>query len=166
MARDCCLWTGSRRRGKLVTSKGRTNPKELPRRGKLVFANSNGNKVNPDAFDAYLQGHYFFERNTNKDTDMAGKIRSKRGARQCVHSRPTADFEKLCAEQGLSLLLLLTSGFSFTSPRPGLAPGRNWAASTRVHSALGFRSGGPPGTEASGRRRAVGNDDTHSGLGE
>jgi TolB-like protein/DNA-binding winged helix-turn-helix (wHTH) protein len=29
--------------------------------------------VNPEAFDAYLQGHYFFERNTDKDTDMAGK---------------------------------------------------------------------------------------------
>jgi TolB-like protein/DNA-binding winged helix-turn-helix (wHTH) protein/cytochrome c-type biogenesis protein CcmH/NrfG len=29
--------------------------------------------VNPEAFDAYLQGHYFFERNTDKDTDMAAK---------------------------------------------------------------------------------------------
>ena len=29
--------------------------------------------VNPDAFDAYLQGHYFFQRNTDKDTDMAGR---------------------------------------------------------------------------------------------
>ena len=29
--------------------------------------------VNPGAFDAYLQGHYFFERNTDKDTDMAAK---------------------------------------------------------------------------------------------
>jgi len=29
--------------------------------------------VNPDAFDAYLQGHYFFERNTDKDTDMSAK---------------------------------------------------------------------------------------------
>jgi TolB-like protein/DNA-binding winged helix-turn-helix (wHTH) protein/Tfp pilus assembly protein PilF len=29
--------------------------------------------VNPEAFDAYLQGYYFFERNTNKDTDMAAK---------------------------------------------------------------------------------------------
>jgi TolB-like protein/DNA-binding winged helix-turn-helix (wHTH) protein len=29
--------------------------------------------VNPDAFNAYLQGHYFFERNTDKDTDMAAK---------------------------------------------------------------------------------------------
>jgi hypothetical protein len=47
MARDSCLWTGGRRRGKLVTSKGRTLLKilkELPRRGKLVSANSNGNK--------------------------------------------------------------------------------------------------------------------------
>jgi TolB-like protein/DNA-binding winged helix-turn-helix (wHTH) protein len=26
--------------------------------------------VNPEAFDAYLQGYYFFERNTDKDTDM------------------------------------------------------------------------------------------------
>ena len=30
-------------------------------------------RVNPDAFDAYLQGYYFFERNTDKDTEMAGK---------------------------------------------------------------------------------------------
>ena len=29
--------------------------------------------VNPEAFDAYLQGYYFFERNTDKDTDMAAK---------------------------------------------------------------------------------------------
>jgi tetratricopeptide (TPR) repeat protein len=29
--------------------------------------------VNPDAFDAYLQGHYYFERGTDKDTDMAAK---------------------------------------------------------------------------------------------
>ena len=29
--------------------------------------------VNPEAFDAYLQGHYFFQRNTDKDTDMAAR---------------------------------------------------------------------------------------------
>jgi len=29
--------------------------------------------VNPDAFDAYLQGYYFFQRNTDKDTEMAVK---------------------------------------------------------------------------------------------
>jgi TolB-like protein/DNA-binding winged helix-turn-helix (wHTH) protein/cytochrome c-type biogenesis protein CcmH/NrfG len=29
--------------------------------------------VNPEAFDAYLQGHYFFERNTDKDAEMAAK---------------------------------------------------------------------------------------------
>ena len=29
--------------------------------------------VDPEAFNAYLQGHYFFERNTDKDTDMAAK---------------------------------------------------------------------------------------------
>jgi TolB-like protein/DNA-binding winged helix-turn-helix (wHTH) protein/cytochrome c-type biogenesis protein CcmH/NrfG len=29
--------------------------------------------VNPEAFDAYLQGHYFFERNTDKGWDMAAK---------------------------------------------------------------------------------------------
>jgi TolB-like protein/DNA-binding winged helix-turn-helix (wHTH) protein len=29
--------------------------------------------VNPEAFDAYLQGYYFFERNSDKDTEMAGK---------------------------------------------------------------------------------------------
>ena len=27
----------------------------------------------PEAFNAYLQGHYFFERNTNNDTEMAAK---------------------------------------------------------------------------------------------
>jgi TolB-like protein/DNA-binding winged helix-turn-helix (wHTH) protein/Tfp pilus assembly protein PilF len=27
--------------------------------------------VNPEAFDAYLQGYYYFERNTDKDTNMA-----------------------------------------------------------------------------------------------
>ena len=30
-------------------------------------------RFNLDAFDAYLQGYYFFERNTDKDTEMAGK---------------------------------------------------------------------------------------------
>jgi TolB-like protein/DNA-binding winged helix-turn-helix (wHTH) protein/TPR repeat protein len=29
--------------------------------------------VNPEAFQAYLQGFYFFERNTDKDTEMAAK---------------------------------------------------------------------------------------------
>ena len=29
--------------------------------------------VNPEAFDAYLQGYYFFERNSDKDTEIAGK---------------------------------------------------------------------------------------------
>jgi len=29
--------------------------------------------ANPAAFDAYLQGHYFFERNTDNDTNMAAK---------------------------------------------------------------------------------------------
>jgi TolB-like protein/DNA-binding winged helix-turn-helix (wHTH) protein/Flp pilus assembly protein TadD len=28
---------------------------------------------NPEAFDAYLQGYYFFQRNSDKDTDMAAK---------------------------------------------------------------------------------------------
>jgi TolB-like protein/DNA-binding winged helix-turn-helix (wHTH) protein len=29
--------------------------------------------VNPEAFNAYLQGHYFFQRNTDKDTEMAAR---------------------------------------------------------------------------------------------
>jgi TolB-like protein/Flp pilus assembly protein TadD len=29
--------------------------------------------VNPEAFDAYLQGHYFFQRRTDEDTDRAAK---------------------------------------------------------------------------------------------
>src|SRR5579862_7912973 len=29
--------------------------------------------VNPGAFDAYLQGHYYFERDSDKDTEMAAK---------------------------------------------------------------------------------------------
>ena len=29
--------------------------------------------VNPEAFDAYLQGHYYFERDSDKDTAMAAK---------------------------------------------------------------------------------------------
>jgi TolB-like protein/DNA-binding winged helix-turn-helix (wHTH) protein len=29
--------------------------------------------VNPDAFDAYLQGHFYFERDSKKDTEMAAK---------------------------------------------------------------------------------------------
>jgi TolB-like protein/DNA-binding winged helix-turn-helix (wHTH) protein len=29
--------------------------------------------VNPEAFDAYLQGYYFFQRNTDKEWDMAAK---------------------------------------------------------------------------------------------
>jgi TolB-like protein/DNA-binding winged helix-turn-helix (wHTH) protein len=29
--------------------------------------------INPEAFDAYLQGYYFFQRNTDKDTEMAAK---------------------------------------------------------------------------------------------
>ena len=29
--------------------------------------------VNPQAFDAYMQGHYYFEQDSNKDTEMAAK---------------------------------------------------------------------------------------------
>jgi tetratricopeptide (TPR) repeat protein len=29
--------------------------------------------ANPEAFDAYLHGYYFFERNSNQDTDLAAK---------------------------------------------------------------------------------------------
>jgi TolB-like protein len=29
--------------------------------------------VNPEAFDAFLQGYYFFQRNTDKDTEMAAR---------------------------------------------------------------------------------------------
>jgi serine/threonine protein kinase/tetratricopeptide (TPR) repeat protein len=29
--------------------------------------------INPEAFDAYMQGYYFFQRNTDKDSDMAAK---------------------------------------------------------------------------------------------
>jgi TolB-like protein/DNA-binding winged helix-turn-helix (wHTH) protein len=29
--------------------------------------------VNPEAFDAYMQGHYYFERDSDKDTEMAAK---------------------------------------------------------------------------------------------
>jgi TolB-like protein len=34
--------------------------------------------VNPEAFDAYMQGHYYFERDTDKDTDMAASISNGR----------------------------------------------------------------------------------------
>ena len=34
---------------------------------------SRSRPVNPEAFDAYMHGYYFFERNTNKDTEMAAK---------------------------------------------------------------------------------------------
>jgi TolB-like protein/DNA-binding winged helix-turn-helix (wHTH) protein/Flp pilus assembly protein TadD len=34
---------------------------------------SQSHPVSPEAFDAYLQGHYFFERNTDKDLEMAAK---------------------------------------------------------------------------------------------
>jgi TolB-like protein len=30
--------------------------------------------VNPEAFDAYLQGYYYFERNTDKDTGIGSKV--------------------------------------------------------------------------------------------
>jgi TolB-like protein len=34
---------------------------------------SRPHQVNPEAFDAYLQGYYHFERDTDKDTEMAAK---------------------------------------------------------------------------------------------
>jgi TolB-like protein/DNA-binding winged helix-turn-helix (wHTH) protein/cytochrome c-type biogenesis protein CcmH/NrfG len=40
---------------------------------KQQAAMAQSHPVNPEAFDAYLQGYYFFEKNTNKDTDMAAK---------------------------------------------------------------------------------------------
>ena len=44
----------------LVTSKQQTELAQLP-------------PVSPEAFDAYLQGYYHFERDTDKDTEMAAK---------------------------------------------------------------------------------------------
>ena len=38
---------------------------------KSAFAQSH--PVDPEAFNAYLQGHYFFQRNTDKDTELAAK---------------------------------------------------------------------------------------------
>ena len=43
----------------------------LTSRQQAVLAQSH--PVNPEAFNAYLQGHYFFERNTDKDTGIAAK---------------------------------------------------------------------------------------------
>jgi tetratricopeptide (TPR) repeat protein len=43
----------------------------LTSKQKAVLAQSH--PVNPEAFDAYLQGHYYFERDSDKDTDMAAK---------------------------------------------------------------------------------------------
>ena len=34
---------------------------------------SQSHPVNPEAFDAYMQGHYYFERDSAKDTDMAAE---------------------------------------------------------------------------------------------
>jgi TolB-like protein/DNA-binding winged helix-turn-helix (wHTH) protein len=34
---------------------------------------SRSHPVNPEAFDAYLQGYYFFQRNADKDTDMSAR---------------------------------------------------------------------------------------------
>ncbi|MGC2467431.1 MAG: winged helix-turn-helix domain-containing protein [Candidatus Acidiferrum sp.] len=43
----------------------------LTSKQKAALAQSH--QVNPEAFDAYLQGHYYFERDSDKDTDMAAK---------------------------------------------------------------------------------------------
>jgi TolB-like protein/DNA-binding winged helix-turn-helix (wHTH) protein len=36
-------------------------------------ASAQSHLVNPDAFDAYLQGYYYFERDSDKDTELAAK---------------------------------------------------------------------------------------------
>jgi tetratricopeptide (TPR) repeat protein len=41
----------------------------VPQQGELAQAHP----VNPEAFHAYLQGYYFWQRNTDQDTQMAGK---------------------------------------------------------------------------------------------
>jgi len=43
----------------------------LTAQGEAELARSS--PANPEAFDAYLQGRYFFQRNTDKDTDMAAR---------------------------------------------------------------------------------------------
>ena len=43
----------------------------LPSQQQIELAQSH--PVSPEAFDAYVQGYFFFERNTDKDTDMATK---------------------------------------------------------------------------------------------
>jgi TolB-like protein/DNA-binding winged helix-turn-helix (wHTH) protein len=40
---------------------------------KQQAALAQSHQVNPEAFDAYLQGNYYFERDSDKDTDMAAK---------------------------------------------------------------------------------------------
>jgi TolB-like protein len=43
----------------------------LPSQQQIELAQSHS--FSPEAFDAYVQGYFFFERNTDKDTDMAAK---------------------------------------------------------------------------------------------
>ena len=40
---------------------------------KQQAAMAQSHPVNPEAFDAYMQGYYFFEKDTDKDTEMAAK---------------------------------------------------------------------------------------------
>jgi hypothetical protein len=50
-------------------------PKAVAREIRLVLTSeqqaalSRSRPVNPEAFDAYMHGYYFFERNTNKERD-------------------------------------------------------------------------------------------------
>jgi hypothetical protein len=45
----------------------------LRRTSKQKAALAQSHPVYPEAFDAYLEGHYYFERDSDKDTEIAGK---------------------------------------------------------------------------------------------
>jgi TolB-like protein/DNA-binding winged helix-turn-helix (wHTH) protein/Flp pilus assembly protein TadD len=68
-------------------------------------------RVNPDAFDAYLQGYYFFERNTDKDTEMAGKYYERATQLDPSYALAWVGLSRVRKWQGMQGLIPSEEGF-------------------------------------------------------
>jgi TolB-like protein/DNA-binding winged helix-turn-helix (wHTH) protein/Tfp pilus assembly protein PilF len=68
-------------------------------------------RVNPEAFDAYLQGYYFFERNTDKDTEMAAKYYERATQLDPSYALAWVGLSRVRKWQGMQGLISIEEGY-------------------------------------------------------
>jgi TolB-like protein/DNA-binding winged helix-turn-helix (wHTH) protein/Tfp pilus assembly protein PilF len=67
--------------------------------------------VKPEAFDAYLQGYYFFERNTDKDTETAGKYYERATQLDLSYALAWVGLSRVRKWQGMRGLISTEEGY-------------------------------------------------------